>query len=122
MTRRAVTFPNGIPSADDLFANEALWIEADAGGEWPNAPATQIYFLQGEVSGLIRIGIARDIKARIASHRSSSPEPLKWLGDMPGGLPLERKIHAAFKYCRLKGSWYRPEQELLDTIARVVVL
>lgn len=131
MSRRVVSFPTdtwpprmsaAIPSSDDMFANEAVWIAAGTGGAWPNAPATQIYFLQGETSGLIRFGIAKDIKARVASHRSSSAETLKWLGDMPGGLPLERLLHSTFKACRVKGSWYRPEQELLDTIARMVVL
>lgn len=122
MTRRPVSFPNDIPSSDAMFDSETVWRRAGAGGEWPWLPATSVYFLQGADSGMIRIGIAKDVQARIASHRSSSAEELTWLGDMPGGIALERQFHSTFSALRHKGSWYLPDQSLLDTISRVVVL
>ncbi len=118
------TSPADIPSAEDMYDDEAIWIAAGAGeaGSWPWRPVSYVYFLQGQKSGLIRIGKAKNVWERFSAHKSSSAEPLIQLGDMPGGITLERQFHTVFKPFRHKGSWYRPDKSLLDTIWRVVDL
>jgi hypothetical protein len=122
MSRRPAPIPADLPSADDLFGSSELWDAAGAGGEWPWKPASRVYFLKDAGTGLIRIGIAKNMDARIASHQSSNAGKLEWLGDMPGGRQLERQIHEAFAHARSHGSWYRPENDIVSAINRMIVL
>ena len=68
-----------------------------------------IYFIQAERSKAIKIGKANDPHQRLAAFRTSSPEPLKLLGTIPGDLKEEAELHQRFSKHRLLGEWFEGE-------------
>lgn len=78
-----------------------------------------IYFIQGEVTGLIKIGLAIDVRARLKDLQQGSPDRLSILGVMlchQRGA-LERELHRRFDDCRAHGEWFEPRPALLAFIA-----
>jgi hypothetical protein len=73
---------------------------------------TEIYFLEGAFSGLIKIGIASSLSSRVASIQSGSPEPLSLICHLPGSKQLERFLHGLFEPLRSHGEWFRPHWSL----------
>ncbi len=65
---------------------------------------------------MVKIGTATDVGRRMASLQTASPVPLKLLGVMKGGAPLEQQIHEQFRDLRVRGEWYRLTDELRDLI------
>jgi len=76
-----------------------------------------VYFIQGEYGGPIKIGIANDIQSRLASHQTGSPVILRIVGiSSNGGKKLESKLHKQFADIRLHGEWFEATPELLSYI------
>lgn len=76
-----------------------------------------IYFVQAQTLGLIKIGFAVDLEARLSAVRCSSPDGVSLLGVCRVS-PLtvrqaEGALHAKFAHLRDHGEWFRPERELL---------
>lgn len=72
-----------------------------------------VYFIQGRVTGLIKIGFSRDVASRLEALRSASPDALDVLGVVDGGQALERALHARFREFTEHGEWFRPSPDLL---------
>lgn len=81
------------------------------------APEGAVYFIQGESGGPIKIGMARNVRARMASLQTAHHSRLHLLGQMPGGSALESQLHRQFAAHRLQGEWFAPTAELLAYIA-----
>ena len=79
-----------------------------------------IYFIQAECSRAIKIGKANDPKSRLATFRTSAPEPLVLLGAVEGDYAEEAEYHRRFERYRLHGEWFGGEDleaEVLSAIA-----
>ena len=76
-----------------------------------------VYFAQGAISQLIKIGTTTNLKKRLQALRTGSPEPLVLLGAIPGGDQEERELHQRFSSQRINGEWFSPSPELLRAAA-----
>jgi Meiotically Up-regulated Gene 113 (MUG113) protein len=76
---------------------------------------TFIYFLR--CGGHIKIGVAKNVDARIGQLQMGCPLPLELIAAVPGKPMEEKKLHAKFRHLRSTGEWFRAEKPLLDFIA-----
>ncbi len=74
----------------------------------------RVYFAQRS-DGLIKIGVARDVFARM-SNLQRSGGPLCLLGSMPGSYAVELAVHRLFAADRVEGEWFRPTERLFHFI------
>lgn len=72
-----------------------------------------IYFLRNEHSQRIKIGISKDVEGRFREHQADTGDELTLLGRMPGSVELEAAIHLAFRHCRVRREWFRPDPDLM---------
>jgi hypothetical protein len=74
-----------------------------------------IYFIQGTITGNIKIGqTKRDISSRMIQIQSSDPLVcLKVIKDSNN----ERLYHRKFKHAWSHGEWFRPTPDLLEFIS-----
>lgn len=72
-----------------------------------------LYVIRAGDDGPVKIGIATDVKRRIAGFQTSQPERLHLLHMFEGGRDEERALHARFKAHRIKGEWFEPIPEIL---------
>lgn len=82
-----------------------------------------IYFLQCQVTNLIRIGQSRTAESlikRVAGHAAQSPTHLTLLGIIPD-LHQDCIIHAQFEHLFHHGEWFNPSQDLMAFIKEQVV-
>jgi len=79
-----------------------------------------IYFVQGQRSGLIKIGYSTSIKARLRTLRTASPEPLEVLAIVEGTKDDERALHERFRFARSHGEWFHPRRRLLEHVESLV--
>ncbi len=77
-----------------------------------------VYFIQGQITGLIKIGWTISVEGRLFTLQASSPDKLKVLGWFPGNGREERALHKHFASCRSHGEWFFPEPELLAEVKR----
>jgi hypothetical protein len=77
----------------------------------------RVYFVQESGTGAIKIGVAKDVKARMASLGTGTPHVLTVLGVIDGDVVLEETLHEQFRHARIRGEWFRPVPELLEYIA-----
>jgi hypothetical protein len=73
-----------------------------------------VYFIQAEVSGLIKIGVARNMVRRLAALQTGNPDRLVVLGVIRDDSPirLESMLHSHFRAYHHVGEWFRPNAEL----------
>lgn len=81
-------------------------------------PRRDVYFLAAEMCGLIKIGVANDVRARVRDLRATSPDWLELLGVMPCSNhgALEAELHIRFGDLRAHGEWFRPADRLVRFI------
>lgn len=89
--------------------------------EDPKAKPRQIYLIQACVSKHVKIGIARNVQARLNTLRTANAEPLVLLHSYPGSEDDERALHEKLAAYRLQGEWFRAGPWLKETLARVKV-
>jgi hypothetical protein len=77
-----------------------------------------VYFI-GAYRGLIKIGVARDVRARLRTLQTGSGVPLTLLTAVPGSFALERHYHARFAAYRRHGEWFERHPTLLAEIRRL---
>lgn len=78
-----------------------------------------VYFFFSDETERVKIGIAADPWARLASLQTGCPEELGLLGfiNAPGSAQqLEREWHARFRQDRVRGEWFALTPELMDAI------
>lgn len=68
-----------------------------------------------------KIGVTRNLAARLKSLQTGSPVPLSVLWWHPGSYDLEEKVHAAFKEYRLEGEWFDFGVEEPDILTEMTV-
>jgi hypothetical protein len=80
-------------------------------------PAETLYVLRALGLGLIKIGIANDLAARMRALRTASPDKLLVLFTIArGGKAMERELHQRFAADRAHGEWFRPSPALMAFI------
>lgn len=75
-----------------------------------------VYFIQAG-RGPIKIGFATDVFDRRAALQTSQPEHLRIVAKFAGTRQDERAMQARFAALRVRGEWFRPEDELLAFLA-----
>jgi hypothetical protein len=76
-----------------------------------------VYFMRLESPlGEIKIGVSSDVEARRASLQSNNPYPIIILATRPGGVREEYAVQRKFLHLRLRGEWFKPDEELLEYI------
>ena len=71
-----------------------------------------IYFLQGEFTGLIKIGFSSNPKRRLEVLSAGSSEPIRFLAVTRGDQDLENLLHQRFRDARVHGEWFLPTLKL----------
>jgi hypothetical protein len=77
-----------------------------------------VYFIQGQTTGLIKIGFAVNPQKRIKILATGCTEHLKILCVQPGTRDHERRAHEKFAHLRQKGEWFLPGKPLLAFIKK----
>ena len=78
-----------------------------------------IYFVQHGEGGAIKIGTARNVRARIDAIQTSAPVRLRLLAVIDGGVREERELHDRFRKDRIHGEWFHPSPPLIEHIAGI---
>lgn len=78
-----------------------------------------VYFIGAGKAGPVKIGIAADPRARIASLQTGHYEPLTLLAVTAGGREAEVAYHARFASARLHGEWFARTPEIEAEIERL---
>lgn len=74
-----------------------------------------IYAISG--GGLVKIGMAIDVKKRLSHLQIGSPVPIELLGHAPGAEPaLEKVIHDFLVAHRAHGEWFRQAPEVMEIV------
>ena len=95
------------------------------GGARDGSPATpfdaavRVYFIQCGTTGPVKIGMARDVRKRMATLQTACPFDLRLLAAIDGSADLERELHQRFAEHRLRGEWFLPVPELLAHVQEV---
>lgn len=82
-----------------------------------------VYFIAARPRGDIKIGLAKDVRARLATLQTASPQKLVLLGviEHEDAAGLERHIHGVFAAERVRGEWFTASADLKAFIARHAV-
>src|SRR6185312_11475198 len=75
-----------------------------------------IYYIQGDVTRLIKIGISTNVPARLAALQLGSPDHLTILALQNGSDYDEADVHRRFCGDRSHGEWFHPSAPLLHWI------
>jgi hypothetical protein len=78
---------------------------------------TRVYFIRCAATGMVKIGVSDDPRARLSSLQTGSSQPLDLVAEMPGDERYEAAIHSAFADCRCKGEWFVERGRLAQFIA-----
>ena len=74
-----------------------------------------VYFIQGEITGRIKIGFSNQIDKRIQTLQNS--EPLRLIHVIPNALSdTESSLHKKFSHLRVLGEWFEGTEELIQYI------
>lgn len=82
----------------------------------PRSPLVRgyVYFVQG--GDAIKIGFSTNTAGRLVGLQTSNAEELELLGSVRGSQKDEAELHEMFCHLRLRGEWFRAEDELTDYI------
>lgn len=75
-----------------------------------------IYFIQEKGTNAIKIGITTNVLSRLHSLGTSNPYELELLATTNGTEEDEKNLHEKFSKYRLKGEWFKENDELLKLI------
>ncbi|MDB5447631.1 MAG: Mx8p19 [Phenylobacterium sp.] len=81
--------------------------------------AAVVYFVRATILGLVKIGVASDIRSRLANLQVGSPDRLELVGVMRAkdALAKEMELHGRFRADHSHGEWFRMSPELSRLIA-----
>jgi hypothetical protein len=71
-----------------------------------------VYFIEAQGTDLVKIGIAAVPTERLRELQTASPHKLRILATMPGGKPVESRLHRHFAAHRATGEWFHRNPEL----------
>lgn len=86
------------------------------GGPPDRIKASGIYFIQGEVTRLIKIGFASAIGRRIIDLQCGSPDVLHLIWHYEAPFSHEVELHHRFAASRAHGEWFHPTPDLMAYI------
>lgn len=74
-----------------------------------------VYFALAPHSRAVKIGFTSgDSGQRVADLQTGTPEPLEWLGDIPGSRYLEKALHLQFELTHIRGEWFGVSPEIRE--------
>jgi hypothetical protein len=89
---------------------EADWTAEQYLDWWASQPIEfryYVYVIQGEPHSPVKIGLAKDVRTRIASLQTGNPTPLRLLYVLMGGQDLEWELHRKFGQYRIpRSEWF----------------
>lgn len=75
-----------------------------------------VYYIRCEGTGLIKIGLSSDVRARLSQLQVSSTSNLVLLATEQGGGATEKARHRQFEAARVRGEWFNPVSDLMAHI------
>lgn len=75
-----------------------------------------IYFIQCELTGLVKIGLASNVHKRLSGLQTGSPTKLKLVGSIVFDASLEKLLHKHFEDDHSHGEWFKPNPQLSKII------
>ena len=87
-------------------------------------PPCYVYFILNYDSQAIKIGIAKNVKRRLASLQTSSSSKLELLStiktnDVNKARKLEQSLHQQFGELCVRGEWFKAQAKLLRYIDKL---
>lgn len=81
----------------------------------------RVYF--AAAAGRIKIGTTtKQVTERVTAINSHLAKPLKIIGFIDGGVPLERAIHKHLARYRIRFEWFRDCEEIRKEIDRIIAI
>lgn len=77
-----------------------------------------VYVIQAKGCSPIKIGTAKDVRARIATLQTGCWHELLLRHVFPGDHALEAELHRRLASSRLRGEWFHPSHDFLDAMQR----
>ena len=82
-----------------------------------------VYFVLNRDSKAIKIGIAKNVRHRLASLQTSSPAQLQLIGSIKtastqAARKLESELHHQFDLWQIRGEWFEANQAITDFITQ----
>lgn len=71
-----------------------------------------VYFIADPKNQLVKIGLAKDPKARLRNLQTANGNPLRMLCVIPGDATTEKEMHRRFAHTRAHGEWFHASGEL----------
>ena len=68
----------------------------------------------------IKIGVAQNVEARMASLQTGNHEKLRLIGSIPGDVTTEKKFHRVFAKYHVHGEWFKAAPPLLQFIEFII--
>ena len=73
-----------------------------------------IYFLQGDITGMIKIAYCRNLQASIKTAKMYCSEDLTLIGKTSGTINECNKLHSQFSHLRAHDDWFHSDIELIE--------
>lgn len=91
----------------------------------PDSRRAGVYYIQGSATGLIKIGLSRNVQRRLNGLQGSSPDRLRVLAidwRVRDRGYVEGLLHDRFRDSRAHGEWFHPTPDLIAHIRSVQTL
>jgi len=77
-----------------------------------------LYFIECEVTGILKIGISKNPEKRLRNLQSSSPTKLKLRAVFANKGHWEQSLHKQFNYTHSHDEWFYPNNEIEQLLAQ----
>ena len=84
-----------------------------------NGDTGNIYFIQCQDTGPIKIGYATNVKRRFSEIQVNCPYTLKLLAFAPGSKLWEDALHQEYRKINTRGEWFLPTEKLMSHINEI---
>jgi len=84
-----------------------------------NGDTGNIYFIQCQDTGPVKIGYAKSVKRRMYNLQVGCPYKLKLLLKVPGSKLWEEGLHKQFREFNMEGEWFLPAPKLMKHINNI---
>jgi hypothetical protein len=90
-------------------------------GLWREQTTRRVYFIGTEpkIGELVKIGVAFNPQARLATLQTAWPVDLRILAAAPGDRPLEDRYHRRFRKAHVRGEWFTITRAIKSEIDRI---
>ena len=105
----------------DLFDNNTLQKRYTVPKYQQIGDGNVIYFLQGDVTGMIKIGQCRNLQMHIKNDKANCSEDLTLLGKMNGDYLVKHNFINEFAHLRAHDDWFHSDIELVELIKSLKV-